>query len=118
MLQLFKFLLYGSFTSKKIDSSTESLRLIRAARKMLVALEECQTNGTVAGIYSPALGEGMFVTGIESIYVDRGEKVIVLKRYDLGGNILPRTHFSINEINAVCVMNATYENPFVESMAG
>ena len=109
--------LFSQPTQSKTNLLTSgNLKFIRSPRKMITALQECRDNGSVVGIYSRILGEGMFLTGVESIYLDDDEKVVVLKRYDLGGNILPRTHFSIHEFDSICQMGVPYVNPFMQAV--
>lgn len=91
-------------------------RIIKSAKKILSALQQSKDNGTVVGIYSHALGEGMFLTGVSDISGDHEEKIVVLSPYDLGGNILSRTHFSVNEVDAVCPFRIAYRNPLIRNI--
>ena len=92
-------------------SPPTNLEFIKFRKSLLYALTQSRKNGTVVGIYSPALGEGMFVTGVDDIYNDNNERIVVLKRYDLSGAILQRTTISLGEIRAICVFDMPYRNP-------
>ena len=89
------------------------LEILRSKKNILQQLEICKEQGKLVGIFSRTLGEGLFVTGIEDIYKWEKEEIIVLKPYDIGGNILPRNYLSLSEIKAVCPFNCTYKNPFL-----
>lgn len=117
MISLSKLFSQRTPSLKKTNALTSgNLKFIRSPRKMISALQECLDKGAVVGIYSRVLGEGMFLTGVENIYLDDDEKVVVLKRYDLGGNILARTHFSIHEFDSICLLGMAYTNPFMEAV--
>ena len=105
---VFKQLASNSTTSVSIPSNLE---FIKFKKSLLQALVESRKKGTAIGIYSPALGEGMFVTGVEDIYDDDSERIIVFKPYDLSGAILQRNTLSLSEIKAVCAFDMPYRNP-------
>lgn len=91
----------------------EILQFLRSRKAILKELVRSRENRTVIGVYAAALGEGMFITSVDDIYVDDTEEIIVLKRYDLSGLILPRTELSLSEIQAICPFDLVYKNPVI-----
>jgi hypothetical protein len=71
--------------------------------------------GKVIGIYCPALGEGMFLTGVDDILTVESEEIIVLKPYDMNGILLHRNTISITEIRSVCPFDSFYINPMIKN---
>jgi hypothetical protein len=98
-----------SIANKALDE--RSLNFLRSRTSIRDGLMRSKHSGTVIGVYSRALGEGMFITSVDDIYPDNDEEIIVLKRYDLSGLILQRTDLSLSEIKAVCVFDMIYRNP-------
>lgn len=70
-------------------------------------------SGNVVGIYSRALGEGMFLAAVEKIESTVKDEVITLNRYDMSGHMLARTRVAIDEIHMVCPFNRVYSSPCV-----
>ena len=99
------------FKKNETVTSSSNLEFVKFRKSLLNALTKSRKNGTVIGIYSPALGEGMFVTGVEDIYNDNNEQIIVLRQYDLSGAILQRNILSLGEIRAICAFDMPYRNP-------
>ena len=96
-------------SGRRLDD--QSLSFLRSRKSIRDGLLKSKDGGTVVGIYSRALGEGMFITSVADIYPDNDEEIVVLKRYDLSGIILPRTDLSLSEIKAVCEFDMIYKNP-------
>jgi hypothetical protein len=84
---------------------------IKFRKSLLNSLVEAHKKGTLIGIYSNVLGDGMFVTGVEDIYEYEGDHIVHLKRYDVLGSILIRNTIALSEIKAVCVFDMPYRNP-------
>lgn len=107
--------LLSKFNRVAFKQSTESVpgsfEIIKFKKSLLNALVESRKNGSAIGIYSSALGEGMFVTGVEDIYDDNRDYIVVLKPYDLSGTILQRNTLSLSEIKAACAFDMPYRNP-------
>ena len=102
-------------TQVKQSFDETNLAIIKARKDILKELQYCKESGMTAGIFSSSLGDGMFVTGVEDIYKGEKEIVVVLKPYDVGGNILVRNYLAISEIKSVCPLPYTYRNPFIRS---
>jgi hypothetical protein len=100
---------FTSTSARRLDD--KSLSFLRSRNSIREGLVKSKMSGTVVGVYSRALGEGMFITSVADIYPDNEEEIIVLKRYDLSGLILPRTDLSLSEIKAVCEFQMIYKNP-------
>lgn len=104
----------------KLFSKTESAiassqtGFVKSRKQMLNALMESRKNGTAIGVYSDVLGEGMFVTGVDDVYNDSNEQVVVLSQYELSGLILQRSTLSVGEIKGVCVFDMPYTSPLLQ----
>jgi hypothetical protein len=95
------------------EPGTASMTFVKTRKSILKALELSQRTGRMIGVYSRALGEGMFLTGIDAIEENErnGREVIVFETYDQSGHILSRTRVSLDEIKMVCPFNTAYVNP-------
>jgi hypothetical protein len=103
------------FPKKEHSTITEIIPFdfVRSRKGILKELVISSISGNVVGIYSRALGEGMFLAGVEKIdSAGRGE-VIVLNRYDMSGHVLSTTRVAVDEIRMVCPFNRVYANPLV-----
>src|SRR5687768_16730523 len=89
---------------------------VKTRKAVLKELIISKQSGNLLGLYSKALGEGMFLTGVEDIEQHGKEVVIVFSRYDMSGNILSRTRLSLGEIQMVCPFNQTYRHPIISSV--
>jgi len=94
--------------------SSGSIELIKAKKSQLNALLESYKNQTLIGVISPVLGEGMFVTGVHDIYDYDEKHIVMLKRYDISGELLIRETLALDEIKAVCVFDSAYKHPVLE----
>jgi hypothetical protein len=79
----------------------------KGMQKELVISKE---SGNAVGIYSKALGDGMFLTKVEHI---RSDGVIIFNRYDMSGAILSRHELTLHEIQMVCPINQRYRYPLL-----
>ena len=104
-------LLAKIFGKEDTDSAKKNFEFIKFRKSLLNTLVNTHKKGTVVGIYSNVLGDGMFVTGIEDIYEYEGDYIVHLKRYDVIGTILMRETISLSEIKAICVFDMHYKNP-------
>ena len=82
---------------------------------VLKALQKSQQTGKLIGVYSRELGDGMFLTGVDTIENQGSMKIITFETYDMCGKILNRTKISLDEIKMVCPFDANYINPILES---
>lgn len=90
---------------------TSPFDFIKTRKGILRELIISKQNRNLVGVYSPALGEGMFLVSVEEIERHNKEEIIIFHKYDMSGHILSRTHISIGEIKMVCPFDKTYHNP-------
>ncbi|MBT1697429.1 hypothetical protein KK083_11115 [Fulvivirgaceae bacterium PWU4] len=102
-----------NFPKKEYASSAEVVPFdfVRTRKGILKELVISSMSGNVVGIYSRALGEGMFLAAVEKIESNAREEIITLNRYDMSGHMLARTRVSVDEIHMVCPFNRVYTNP-------
>jgi hypothetical protein len=93
------------------------INILKSRKAISSALFSCKDTGKVIGIYSPALGEGMLLLGVDDVLTDHEEPVAIFKRYDLNGIVLPRTRIAVSEIRSACLFDCLYENPMLKKEA-
>jgi hypothetical protein len=93
------------------DYLPPALKIFKQRRAIREALAESRDTGKVIGIYSPVLGDGMFLTCVDEIYSQEKEEIVVLKPYDMNGVLLVRNTLSLSEIKSICPFESFYVNP-------
>jgi hypothetical protein len=101
----------NSLSQDQIDDTPIAFAKTRKA--VLRELESSRENGLLIGVYSKALGDGMFLVGVNAIEKDGPTEIIVFETYEQSGTILNRTRLSIDEIKMVCSFNRKYVNPIL-----
>lgn len=96
------------------DAASGALKVVRAKKDILKAIIHAKDSQSVLGVYAPALGEGLFLTGVLIVDTDHAEPVVTFSRYDLNRVYLNRTELGISEIKGVCVFNFRYANPLLQ----
>lgn len=102
------------FSKNESTARSSQAGFTKSRKQMLNALIESRKNGTAIGIYSDVLGEGMFVTGVDDVYNDNNEQIVVLNQYELSGLILLRSTLSVGEIKGVCAFDMPYRSPLLQ----
>ena len=87
------------------------LDFVKNRKAILKELVLSKQSGKLIGVYSRALGEGMFLTCVEAIISHGKDESIVFNRYDMSGHLLARTRIPLDEIHMVCPFNKTFQNP-------
>lgn len=103
----------NTFSQKSESKPGVTFSFIKDRQSILKALSKSQESGKLIGVYCRELGEGMFLTGVDSIEQEGTVKVIIFETYDLCGKILNRTRVSLDEIKMVCPFDAEYVNPLI-----
>ena len=91
--------------------------IITEPKSILHELISSRENGNVIGIWSPSLGTGLYMCGVENILDDDVEhdKVIILKEKDLNGVDLPVHVLFLQEIEKVFPLKTLYNDPQSEN---
>jgi hypothetical protein len=110
-IDLIKGLLLKS--TRNLTCSGQAFELIRSGKDIIKELISNKASGNVVGVYAPALGSGMFLTGVQDLYEEGKATVVVFYRYDLSGEILSRNCITVDEIEMVCSFNQRYSNPLL-----
>ena len=92
-----------------VQPYTTPFTFIKTKDDIISEITRCKSTGAVLGVYSPALGQGMFFAGIDDLYVMKNEEIVVLKPFDLHGVPLKRDHLSITEISSVSPTSISYK---------
>jgi hypothetical protein len=100
-------------TFYKRTAAAMELEFIKSRKAILKEINACKISGSALGITCSILGDGMFLTGIEDVYNNGVDYVIILKPYDMSGYCLNRNHLSLNEIRSVCPFKTLYRNPLL-----
>jgi hypothetical protein len=93
-------------------AADQELKFIKGRKGILKALYDSKESTTIVGIVSPVLGDGMFLTAVDDINSEGQEITVSLKQYDMSGQILARTHLSLDEFKSVCSFQMIYKHPF------
>jgi hypothetical protein len=80
-------------------------------KEMLAEILEAKRRGRTVGIYSHALGQGMFLAGIDDVYFLMDQQILVLKPYDFYGNLLRRDHLLLDELKCIVPLSLIYTDP-------
>jgi hypothetical protein len=83
---------------------------VKTRKGMLKELEISKESGNAIGIYSKALGDGMFLTAVQHIQPDG---IIIFSRYDMSGAMLSQHELTLHEIQMVCPINQRYRYPLL-----
>lgn len=102
-----------SFFGKDESLAATPFKFLKDRNGILKTLTESLASGKLVGVYSRALGEGMFLTGVANVEGEGKTKVITFETYDLSGQILNRTSVSLDEIKMVCPFEVQYINPLI-----
>lgn len=68
-------------------------------------------SGNLIGLFSPALGDGMFLIVVQHVESLSRAEVIAFQKYDIrDGRILSTGRLSVNDIKAICPF-INYKHP-------
>jgi len=92
---------------------------VRDPTNIFKALLDSKERGTAIGIKCPALGQGMFVTGVEDILIGDGHENtrIILKGFDFTGHVLETNTIRLTEIDGVCEFSSKFGNPILKTLS-
>jgi hypothetical protein len=100
--------LFNIFKKNSSPSATD-IEILKKRKEIVKQLKLAQTKRTIVGITAPALGQGMFLVGVEEVHQD--DQVVDLCPYDVTGNLLEVNSLEISGIKNVCAFNSPYRNP-------
>lgn len=86
------------------------LDFVKNKKNIFKELALSKESGNAIGVYSNAMGDGMFLTVVEQI---EANGLIVFNRYDMSGTILNRYELTLDEIKMVCPVNQRYRHPLL-----
>jgi len=90
-------------TYTPIQRKSQPFDCIKTRKGILRELLISKESDNLIGIFSPALGEGMFLIAVQCIESQYSEDVIAFQKYDLrDGRILSTARLSINDIQGIC----------------
>lgn len=110
-----KLLVSRKLTENSVSLDYIPIDFVKTKKGILKELVLSKQSGKLVGVYSRALGEGMFLTAVEAIESHGKEALIVFCRYDMSGHMLARTRVSLDEIHMVCPFNKVFKNPMVNA---
>lgn len=97
--------------SKSEPAEDGGIKVVKSRKEISRAITNAMETHTVLGVYSPALGDGLFLTGVLFYDTNHAEPIVTLNRYDHHGILLHRTELGISEIKGVCTLKMKYQNP-------
>jgi hypothetical protein len=102
-----------SLSGKSEANGKMTFTFIQDKQEIFKALSNSLQRGTVIGVYSRALGEGLFLTGVDDIEHDGPRTTIVFETYDISGKPMPKTRIDASDIKTVCPFQIEYINPLL-----
>jgi|SRR5690349_18653115 len=81
------------------------IEFIDSKPEMLGHIERCKKSRGVVGIYSSALGRGMFLSTVEAVYKLGADTLVELKPYDFKKGLQSATTVSMKDISCICPFN-------------
>ena len=96
----------------KLELRELHVQFIRKEKAILKQVKLCKESGGLIGVYSPVLGEGMFLTTVDEIHIQHDDTRIDFKPYDISGKFLDKTSLSIKDISCICPFNQIYSESF------
>jgi hypothetical protein len=93
------------------------LDLATSKDEILKILMTSKENGNTIGIKSDPLGDGFVMTAVDDILLeDGGETIIILKRFDITGFMLPTNMLPLQSIKAACPLMSEFKNPVLKNL--
>jgi hypothetical protein len=102
-----KAIMFSNSVPLMASAPIDFVKTRKGMQKELVISKE---SGNAVGIYSKALGDGMFITVVEHMHSDG---IITFSRYDMSGAMLSRHELTLHEIQMVCPINQRYRYPLI-----
>lgn len=96
-----KFLVGRKASEPAAPSDFTPLAFVKNRKAIFKELVLSKQSGKLIGVYSCALGEGMFLTCVEAIISHGKDESIVFNRYDMSGHLLAQTRIPLDEIHMV-----------------
>lgn len=92
---------------------------VRDPQEIFKALLDSKERGTAIGIKARALGQGMFVTGVDDILIGDGHENtrIILKGFDFTGHVLETNTIHLTDIEGVCQFTSKFGNPILKTLS-
>jgi hypothetical protein len=88
------------------------LCFVKKEKEILRTIQLCKKSGGLIGIYSPMLGNGMFLCSVLQILQD---KTLVLRPIDPNGKMLSKTLIDLSEVTCICPFNQVYNRQQADS---
>lgn len=110
ILETLGVMLLGS-EARELQLRELQVQFIRNKEAILQTVNRCRKSHGLIGVYSAALGDGMFLTTVENIRHQGNRDIIEIKPYDFSGRLLKTSTLLIDEISCVCPFNQIYIQP-------
>jgi hypothetical protein len=91
--------------------SAPSFDIIRDSKTILKEMEFSKRTGNLVGVYSDALGTGLFLLGVQEIVNGDDGELVIFYPMDMSGFALSRRTIHIREINMLVPFNNPYIQP-------
>jgi len=83
------------------------IEFIEDKTEIIHHIEACKRSRGIVGIYSPALGRGMFLSTVTDVYKLGVDTLIDLKPYHFKTGLQRKVTISIKDVNCICPFNQT-----------
>lgn len=114
---LHRFSFFHAHTKSQFSAMMKGVEIdfCKDPAKILAALLESKKHDTLIGIKSPSLGDGIFVTSVTDIVFHARETVIVLRNFDMTGEMLRTNILRLHHIEGIFPFMSKFENPVLKS---
>jgi hypothetical protein len=100
-------LLVEDYTLEK----TGSFDFLHHKKEIMKELDFCRKTGTLVGVYSKKLGNGLFLVGVEEIVYGIKAELIIFRPFDMSGYHLTDRTVLLEEIDMIIPFNNRYVKP-------
>jgi hypothetical protein len=76
--------------------------IVKAKKGIIRELQLSMESGSLIGLFSPVLSDGMLLVTVLSIESKGGREMAILAKYDIAGTLLSTSNLAINEITGIC----------------
>jgi hypothetical protein len=107
LLQQLSTILVGE-QERPLELRELKVEFVKKEQEILRQFKLCKKSGGVIGIYSLALGRGMFLVTVQEIIND---KTIIFKTLPVDGCLSSKVLLDLSEISCLCPFNQIYREP-------
>jgi hypothetical protein len=90
---------------------TGSFDFVQHRNEIMKELDFCQKKGSLVGVYSRKMGQGLFLVGVQEIIYGIKSEFIIFYPFDMGGYKLTTNAVSLEDIEKIIPFNNRFVMP-------